>query len=75
MAKTKILLVGYGYWGPNLARNLNQNSDVEFTGILEIDKDLHKKISEDYPEIPIFNNIDEIGDDHDAAIVLSLIHI
>ncbi len=69
MAKTKILLVGYGYWGPNLARNLNQNSDVEFTGILEIDKDLHKKISEDYPEIPIFNNIDEIGDDHDAAIV------
>ena len=69
MSKTKILLIGYGYWGPNLARNLNQNSNIEFSGILEIDKDLHKKISEDYPEIPIFNSIDEIGDDHDAAIV------
>ena len=69
MSKTKSLLIGYGYWGPNLARNLNQNSNIEFSGILEIDKDLHKKISEDYPEIPIFNSIDEIGDDHDAAIV------
>ena len=69
MSKTKILLVGYGYWGPNLARNLNQNSNVEFTGILEIDQDLHSKISTDYPEIRIFNNLDEIGDDHDAAIV------
>ena len=69
MSKTKILLIGYGYWGPNLARNLNQNSNIEFSGILEIDKDLHKKISEDYPEIPIFNSIDKIGDDHDAAIV------
>ena len=69
MSKTKVLLVGYGYWGPNLARNLNQNSNVEFTGILEIDQDLHAKISTDYPEIRIFNNIDDIGDDHDAAIV------
>ena len=63
------LLIGYGYWGPNLARNLNQNSNIEFSGILEIDKEQHKKISEDYPEIPIFNSIDEIGDNHDAAIV------
>ena len=69
MSKIKILLVGYGYWGPNLARNLNENSDVEFSGILEIDQDLHKKISEDYPEISIFSDIDEIGFDHDAAIV------
>jgi len=69
MAKINVLLVGYGYWGPNLARNLNDNSQIEFSGILEIDKDLHKKISEDYPAIPIFSDIDEINDGHDAAIV------
>ena len=34
----KVALVGYGYWGPNLARKLNANKDIEFVGICELDK-------------------------------------
>lgn len=34
----KVALIGYGYWGPNLARKLNANQDIEFVGICEIDK-------------------------------------
>ena len=26
-------LIGYGYWGPNLARNFNNNPDFELTGL------------------------------------------
>lgn len=34
----KVALIGYGYWGPNLARNLNANKDIDFVGICELDK-------------------------------------
>lgn len=34
----KVALIGYGYWGPNLARKLNANKDIEFVGICELDK-------------------------------------
>lgn len=33
--KAKIALIGYGYWGPNLAKNLNLTNKVEFIGICE----------------------------------------
>lgn len=33
----KIALIGYGYWGPNLAKNLNLSDKVEFIGICERD--------------------------------------
>lgn len=69
MSKIKILLVGYGYWGPNLARNLYNNPKVEFSGILEVDKDLHTKIASDYPDVPILENLNDVGDDHHAAII------
>ena len=69
MSKIKTVLVGYGYWGPNLARNLNNNPSIELSAILEIDTDLHKKIKDDYPEIQIFKNIEEINSDYDAAVL------
>jgi predicted dehydrogenase len=35
--KYKTLLVGYGYWGPNLARNLHQDPGFDLIGIVESD--------------------------------------
>jgi predicted dehydrogenase len=37
--RLKTLLVGYGYWGPNLARNLHQNPGFHLLGIIEADPD------------------------------------
>ena len=31
----KIGLIGYGYWGPNLARNFNVNPDFDLTPICD----------------------------------------
>lgn len=31
----KIALIGYGYWGPNLAKNLYINKNIEFVGICD----------------------------------------
>ncbi len=33
--KFKSILVGYGYWGPNLARNIHQDPGYELMGIVE----------------------------------------
>lgn len=31
----KIALIGYGYWGPNLAKNLKEIKEIEFAGICD----------------------------------------
>jgi predicted dehydrogenase len=35
----KIGLIGYGYWGPNLARNFNQNPDLDLSYICDFSAD------------------------------------
>ena len=34
--KTRIALVGYGYWGPNLARNFHQLADADLTYVVDM---------------------------------------
>ena len=31
----KIALIGYGYWGPNVARNLYKNKEYDFAAICD----------------------------------------
>ena len=69
MSRIKTLLVGYGYWGPNLARNLTENSDFDLFGILEVDQELHEKINNDYPDIKVFSNLSEVDSPYDAAVI------
>ncbi|MBB37716.1 MAG: oxidoreductase [Actinobacteria bacterium] len=69
MSKIKTLLIGYGYWGPNLARNLTENSDFDLFGVLEVDQELHEKINNDYPDIKVFSNLNEVDSPYDAAVI------
>jgi len=41
----KIGLIGYGYWGPNLARNFNANPDLELSYICDCSQDRLKAAS------------------------------
>lgn len=41
MNKLKVVLVGYGYWGPNLARNVSLNPKFEILAI--VDQDLKNR--------------------------------
>ena len=39
----KVALIGYGYWGPNIARNLNRSKKADLYAICDIDeKNLNK---------------------------------
>ncbi len=69
--KIKIALIGYGYWGPNVARNLFKNEEYEFVVICDKRNDrikLAKKVyanavlyTEDYKEILSDATIDAVA--------------
>ena len=52
-------LIGYGYWGPNLARNFNANDNLNFTSICDFSSNrltLAKKV---YPSVKMYSNLEE----------------
>lgn len=56
----QIGLVGYGYWGPNLLRNLFENSNCEV--VYACDKDIVRLegIKKRYPTIKLTTNFDDL---------------
>jgi predicted dehydrogenase len=59
--KIKVIVVGYGYWGPNLVRNIQLNSDFELICVVDADQN-RAQAAEIAHQIPTFNSISELGD-------------
>jgi len=59
----KIGLIGYGYWGPNLARNFNNDPDLELSAICDFSADRLQAASKLYPQIDVVKDADEIFKD------------
>lgn len=53
-------LIGYGYWGPNLARNIINNSSFHLRFICDMDKSRIDYAHKHYPFIPKLTNVDEL---------------
>ena len=47
-AAVRVALVGYGYWGPNLARNFHQLPDAELTYIVDADANARQRAEKLY---------------------------
>ena len=47
----KVALVGYGYWGPNLLRNLYEVPDCEVLYVCDKDVAKLKEVHKRYPSI------------------------
>lgn len=66
----KIGLVGLGYWGPNLARVLNQSSRCEFSACCDLDFSKLNKIAKQYPSVHPFQTVDDLlHSDVDAIVI------
>ena len=67
----RIAVVGYGYWGPNLVRNVNQNVDSSLTACCELSAERRKAVADLYPEVRLVANFDDLlnAGDIDAIIV------
>lgn len=58
--KLKAAVVGLGYWGPNLARNVSGSNDFALAALCDMDAGRLEKIGAHYPAAETFTSIDEM---------------
>lgn len=46
-------VIGYGYWGPNVVRNLAGLEDSQVVAIADVDPDSRRRAQKSYPNIPV----------------------
>ena len=50
----KVGIIGFGYWGPNIARNFQANPDIELAGIADLNEERRALARIKYPNVPIY---------------------
>ena len=59
----RIGLIGYGYWGPNLARNFHNNPEIKLISICDFSMERLKAAAKLYPYVDLLNNLDDFFKD------------
>ena len=74
--KLKVALVGYGYWGPNLLRNLVAQSECQTIGVVESSPEARSRCLQVYPHIPVFDDLNKflIQFQPDAVVIATPPH-
>jgi len=62
-------LIGLGYWGPNLARVLNQTRRCNFVACCDLQPQRLQNVQRQYPGIQGFNQLDEMWNKVDAVAI------
>jgi predicted dehydrogenase len=53
-------LIGYGYWGPNLARNFNNNPELELSAVCDFSSDRLKAVGNLFPQAERTNRVEDL---------------
>ena len=71
-----VAVVGYGYWGPNLVRNLWKNSNFKVTYVVDQQKSRLKIVKHDYPSISITTNFHDVlkNPSIDCVVIATPVH-
>src|SRR5271168_1135335 len=56
----KFGVVGYGYWGPNVVRNLDRLDEAEVVAVCDKSAAARKKVAKAYPEVRVTDNASEL---------------
>jgi predicted dehydrogenase len=69
----KFGVIGYGYWGPNIVRNLRAIEGCEVTGICDQTPAARKRVHAAHPGIPVHSHYQELTNspDIDAIAVIT----
>jgi predicted dehydrogenase len=69
----KFGVIGYGYWGPNIVRNLRGLEGCQLAGICDQSPAARKRIQAAHPGVPVFSNSQELisSPDVDAIAVIT----
>ena len=66
----RTIVVGYGYWGINQARNVAGSSATELVAIVEPDSTRGRMALRQHPDVPVFSELEQIaGLDAEAAVL------
>jgi predicted dehydrogenase len=67
-----VAVVGLGYWGPNLVRNLHEVEDVEVKWLCDRRQDALAKLARRYPAVTCTTELGDVLDDPDVdALVIA----
>src|ERR1022692_3304856 len=66
-------VIGYGYWGPNIVRNLRSLEDCQVVGICDQNPAARKRIQSANPGIPVYSDSNELvnSPDVDAVAIIT----
>jgi predicted dehydrogenase len=68
----RMAVVGYGYWGPNLVRNIVERPELELAALCERDEERAAAFSAKVPNVPWVRDYDDIlGDPEIDAVVVA----
>jgi len=65
----RVGLIGFGYWGPNLARALNQSRKCRFVACCETDAERLTLALQQYPSIEGFRDVSDMWNSVDAVVI------
>ncbi len=65
----RVAVIGVGYWGPNLVRNLAESPAFEVTHLCDLRPEALEAIAQRYPSIPCTTQFEEILRDGDVDAV------
>jgi predicted dehydrogenase len=65
----KIVVVGFGYWGPNLVRNITERPEFQLSGMCELDFKRSADFSRRYPGVPGRSDLDRFLNDPEIDAV------
>jgi predicted dehydrogenase len=70
-APLNVAVVGYGYWGPNLVRNVLERPDLRLAALCERDVPRGNAFRARVPNVPVWEDLDELLEDPtlDALVV------
>jgi predicted dehydrogenase len=66
----RVGLIGYGYWGPNLARVFSRHSQAKLLRIVDTDSDRAKKAALEYPLCTVTQNVFDVTRATDIDLVV-----
>jgi predicted dehydrogenase len=70
-ALIRVAVIGLGYWGPNLVRNLHELEGVEVAAVCDLRADALSAISRRYPAVRLTTRYDEVlRDDRVDAVAI-----
>jgi predicted dehydrogenase len=68
----KVLVIGAGYWGPNVVRNLTRFPEVVQIGVFDLDKKRAEALAFQFPRTKAESSLDQVlASGYEAAIIVT----